>query len=339
MYGQGITRGKSAILSNPATTNQACAAILPNEHCDPYFTFKYLEYSYGRIRNLSNDGSQKNLSAGLIKGFPVPIPPLLEQKKIAKILSTWDQAIEKLEKLIELKEKRKKGSMQQLLTGKKRLSGFGKPFVYDGDFPDKWKNVKLNNYLYESKERNFDLKYSKKHVLSVSGEYGVINQIEFMGRSYAGKSVANYHVVNSGDIVYTKSPLKRNPYGIIKVNECEPGIVSTLYAVYSCNSNISGKYLEYYFQIDDNTNRYLRPLVRKGAKNDMKINNEHVLSGKLLIPSLKEQLDIVTFCELCDAELFKAKSVKTNIVKQKKGLMQKLLTGELRVNTEGVDIA
>ena len=71
--------------------------------------------------------------------------------------------------------------------------------------------------------------FGKEDVLSVSGDYGIVNQIEFQGRSFAGVSVAPYGVVGTGDVVYTKSPLKSNPYGIIKTNKGKPGIVSTLY--------------------------------------------------------------------------------------------------------------
>ena len=69
----------------------------------------------------------------------------------------------------------------------------------------------LSNYLFENTERNRDLLFDKEDVLSVSGEFGVVNQIEFQGRSFAGESVAEYHVVNTNDVVYTKSPLKANP--------------------------------------------------------------------------------------------------------------------------------
>jgi type I restriction enzyme S subunit len=69
------------------------------------------------------------------------------------------------------------------------------------------------------------LKYGKDEVLSVSGELGIVNQIEHLGRSYAGVSVHNYHVVEVGDIVYTKSQLKANPFGIIKLNKGKAGIV------------------------------------------------------------------------------------------------------------------
>lgn len=157
-------------------------------------------------------------------------------------------------------------------------------------FPNEWGDpVALNTVLTENKDRNEDLHFGKEDVLSVSGEQGIINQIDLLGRSYAGESVAAYHIVETGDVVYTKSPLKENPYGIIKRNHGVPGIVSTLYAVYHCNSPITGQYLENYFSIDTCLNNYLKPLVKRGAKNDMKVNNEDVLLGRIPLPSLQEQ--------------------------------------------------
>ena len=157
-------------------------------------------------------------------------------------------------------------------------------------FPDEWGTpVILNTVLSENKDRNEDLRFGKEDVLSVSGEQGIVNQIDLLGRSYAGKSVAPYHVVETGDVVYTKSPLKENPYGIIKQNRGAPGIVSTLYAVYHCSTPITGQYLENYFSIDTYLNNYLKPLVKRGAKNDMKVNNDEVLLGRIPLPSLQEQ--------------------------------------------------
>ena len=102
-----------------------------------------------------------------------------------------------------------------------------KPLVRFPEFNNPWEHKKLSDCLVESKKLNINLVFGKDQVLSVSGEYGIVNQIEHMGRSYAGESVHNYHVVELGDIVYTKSPLKANPYGIIKLNTGKPGIVST----------------------------------------------------------------------------------------------------------------
>ena len=107
--------------------------------------------------------------------------------------------------------------------------------------------------------------------MSVSGDYGIVNQIEFQGRSFAGASVSNYGVVQTGNVVYTKSPLNSNPYGIIKTNKGKPGIVSTLYAVYHPKENAFSDFIQVYFEQHARMNNYMHPLVNKGAKNDMKV--------------------------------------------------------------------
>ena len=161
-------------------------------------------------------------------------------------------------------------------------------------------------------------------MLSVSGDFGIVNQIEFQGRSFAGVSVHNYGVVKKGDVVYTKSPLKSNPYGIIKVNKGKPGIVSTLYAVYNCTKNGYGEFIEYYFQLDANTNRYLRPLVHKGAKNDMKINDSRVLIDPVLFPSYEEQQKIANYLSGLDTKIEGVENEITQTQTFKKGLLQQM---------------
>lgn len=160
---------------------------------------------------------------------------------------------------------------------------------------------------------------------------GIVNQIEHLGRSYAGASVHNYHVVETGDIVYTKSPLKANPFGIIKLNKGKAGIVSTLYAVYKVNNKTCyGPWLDYYFSLDANTNRYLRPLVKKGAKNDMKINNAYVLHDRIFAPSIPEQKRIAAFLSVVERKIAELRQKKTLLEQYKKGVMQKLFSQELR---------
>ena len=145
------------------------------------------------------------------------------------------------------------------------------------------------DYLEVSSEKNRDNRFTKDDVLSVSGEYGIVNQIEFQGRSYAGASVSNYGVVENGDVVYTKSPLKSNPYGIIKTNKGIPGIVSTLYAVYKPKAITDSKFVQIYFELDSRMNYYMHPLVNKGAKNDMKVSAENALKGMVSFPKKDEQ--------------------------------------------------
>ena len=117
------------------------------------------------------------------------------------------------------------------------------PRIRFGEFGGAWNKVKLNKLLKHSRSKNKDLKFDKSQVLSVAAEAGVVNQIEYHGRSYAGVSVAPYGIALHGQMVYTKSPLKAYPYGIIKLNEGEDGVVSTLYAIYSVLPTADGTFL------------------------------------------------------------------------------------------------
>jgi type I restriction enzyme S subunit len=214
-----------------------------------------------------------------------------------------------------------------------------KPLVRFPEFKDAWEHKRLNELLSEAKKRNEDLKYGKDEVLSVSGELGIVNQIEHLGRSYAGVSVHQYHVVEVGDIVYTKSPLKANPFGIIKLNKGKAGIVSTLYAVYKVNQKTAyGPFIDYYFSLDANTNRYLRPLVKKGAKNDMKINNAYVLNDRIFAPTIPEQKRIASFFKILDDKITLLTKKKTVLQNYKSTVVQKLFSKEIRFkNDEGKD--
>ena len=141
------------------------------------------------------------------------------------------------------------------------------PRIRFPEFTKEWEYKSLNHYLAESKKLNTDLKYDKSQVLSVSGELGIVNQIEHLGRSYAGESVHNYGVVEKGDIVYTKSPLKANPFGIIKLNKRKPGIVSTLYAVYKVESkNATGEFLDKLLFFRCKHQPLLTPIGAQGSK-------------------------------------------------------------------------
>ena len=163
-----------------------------------------------------------------------------------------------------------------------------------------WEQRKLNEYLETSREKNESCHFGKDDVLSVSGDYGIVNQIEFQGRSYAGTSVVNYGVVHKGDVVYTKSPLRINPYGIIKTNRGNDGIVSTLYAVYHPTEKTHPDFVQVYFEQNARMNNYMAPLVSKGAKNDMKVSAENALKGAVTFPGLKEQEVIASYFSQLD---------------------------------------
>lgn len=113
--------------------------------------------------------------------------------------------------------------------------------------------------------------------------------------------MSNYGVVHTGDVVYTKSPLKANPYGIIKANKGKPGIVSVLYGVYHTRENANADFIQMYFEQDARLNNYLRPLVNKGAKNTLLISDTDALEGEVcLAPTFDEQKAIGQFFDSLD---------------------------------------
>lgn len=198
------------------------------------------------------------------------------------------------------------------------------PSIRFNDFSDEWEEKQLNNFIEPSYETNKDNKFTKDDVLSVSGEEGIVNQIEFKGRSFAGEFVDNYGVVNTGYIVYTKSPLKLNPYGIIKTNKGKPGIVSTLYAIYKPINNTYPDFVQEYFGCDQRLNKYLVKLVNKGAKNDMKVSSEEAISGLVSFPNRDEQIKLSIFFNYITKLIFSTQEKLEKAIILKKSMLEKM---------------
>lgn len=248
------------------------------------------------------------------------VPVYKEQEAIGTFFGSLDNLINFYQRKLELLKDMKKSLLQKMFP----KDGANVPEIRFAGFTDAWEQRRLNEYLTTSKLKNRDERFGKEDVLSVSGDFGIVNQIEFQGRSFAGASVAPYGIVETGDVVYTKSPLKSNPFGIIKTNKGQAGIVSTLYAVYKPNNNVDSKFVERYFENDQRLNRYLKPLVNKGAKNDMKVSDDNALIGTVVFPvevdeqrkisSLFNQLD--NLISLHQRELNSLKNLKKSLLQQ-----------------------
>ncbi|MBH1959922.1 MAG: restriction endonuclease subunit S, partial [Flavobacteriia bacterium] len=194
----------------------------------------------------------------------------------------------------------------------------------DKDF-QKWEKKRLTEISKEHLNKNQGNLYSE--VFSVSKHKGVINQIEHLGRSFSAKDIAHYKVVYPGDLVYTKSPTSEFPFGIIKQNRTgRTGVVSPLYCVFTPETFELGYLLHEYFNSPVNTYNYLNPLVQKGAKNTMNINNETFLNGaKLLIPIDKiEQTSIYTTLSLLADKIDVEEKILIKYESQKKYLLANL---------------
>ena len=197
---------------------------------------------------------------------------LSEQKKIAHFLTLLDERIATQNKIIEKYE-----SLIQAIIYQKKVAGIRK-----GD----WQKTELSNVLKERIEKN-----TNGHIIcSVSVSKGVVNQIEYLGRSFAAKETLHYNVVKYGDIVYTKSPTGDFPYGIVKRSYIKDDVaVSPLYGVYMPVNDYIGVILHFYFMQPSNTFNYLHPLIQKGAKNTINITNERFLKNSIPLPKTKNE--------------------------------------------------
>ncbi|KPK90625.1 MAG: hypothetical protein AMJ88_15740 [Anaerolineae bacterium SM23_ 63] len=250
----------------------------------------------------------------------MPLPPLPEQKKIAEILSSWDRAVEQVNKLIEIKQRLKKGLMQQLLTGRLRLPKFGKPVQKKGELPDGWHTCKLGAYFKERRETNPNLP-----LLSITSDRGVIPRDEVERKDTSNADKSNYKRIAVGDIGYNTMRMWQ---GVSSVSGLE-GIVSPAYTICTPREGYSSKYFGYLFKYTPMIHLFYR--FSQGLVSDTLSLKFYLFSQiKIRVPSEAEQIQIVKVLYNCDKEIDLLRQKKEALREQKKGLMQKLLTGEIR---------
>ena len=327
MYGQGKTRGQVAKLGIEASTNQACAALQLHEGFDVDYYYQYLMSQYENIRELANSGGQQNLSGGIVKSINIPIPPLLEQQKIAKILSTWDKAISTTERLIENSTQQKKALMQQLLTGKKRLlDDEGKAF--EGEFNQCRLNELVNidkKSLGKNTPENYEFEYISLSdvstgTISKSLERHVFNSAPSRAR----------RIVKENDLLLAK--VRPNLKGFAKARKEHDGFVaSTGFAVLSAKKDVSNDYV-YHYLFSHHLTGQINALVV--GSNYPAINSSDVGSLKILYPTLDEQQKIATVLSNADREIELLEQQLADLQQEKKALMQQLLTGKKRVKLD-----
>lgn len=274
---------------------------------------------YGRRYFLTCAKQTTNLAsinATQLREFPVLLPPMNQQEEIAKLIGCWDCAIEQIENLISAKVDTKRGLMQQLLSGRKRFKEFN---------GQKWKNAHLGDVAIESELRN-NGKLTDKSLYAVTKAYGMIP----MKETVQGESVERCKVVSKDWFAY--NPMRLNIGSIAKWNGEEDVMVSPDYVVFRCDeTRLDPDYLNHYRR----SHRWAK-FVEKAGDGSVRIRIwfSHLAELKLLLPALPEQRRIAAMLNACDHELDLLREQLTELKNQKKGLMQKLLTGQIRVKID-----
>lgn len=272
---------------------------------------------------------QKDLSKVLVM-----VPPLPEQKAIADLLSTWDEAIDKTERLIQAKEKQLRQMSRWLLFGHKRL-GSKQSELVDGLFfryPSDWRLSKIGKVAKEIALRNEE---SEKTVLSCSKYDGFVNSLDYFGKQVFSNDTSNYKVIKKGQFGYPSNHIEEGSIGLLE--HCEIGILSPIYVVFEAKKEkVHPPYLfkllktdiyRHIFQVSTSSSVDRRGSLRWGDFSKIKV----------LLPTLEEQKQITETLSAAQYEIDLLKQLAEKYKTQKRGLMQKMLTGEWRVMSDVVE--
>ncbi|MGI3477040.1 restriction endonuclease subunit S [Providencia stuartii] len=340
MIGQGKTRGQVALLTFEATTNQNCAAIIFNDDQEPAFYFNFLLSQYEKIRGMSNSAGQSNLSGALVKLITVPVPPLPEQKKIAKILSTWDNAIATTEKLIATSQQQKKALMQQLLTGKKRLVNPDTGKVFDGE----WENKYLNDFAkvivspVDKKTVAGEIPVELCNYTDVYYNTHITKKISFM-KATAKQSEIEKFKLHIDDVVITKDSETPGDIAVpALVSEDLNGVVCGYHlAIVRTKKKIAeGAYINYLFSMPK-ARYYFFTLATGATRFGLSLGG--INKAHFTLPPVDEQRKIASVLTAADKEIEFLEAKLAHLKEEKKALMQQLLTGKRRVKVSETEAA
>ena len=262
-------------------------------------------YRYLATRDQFAGGGVQNLNVQMVKDYPIPVPPLLEQKKIAQILSTWDQAISATEELLENSQKQKKALMQQLLTGKKRLLDEN-----GGEFSDEWQRIELGLLLDYQQPTPYLVEST---AYSDSYETPVLTAGKTFILGYTNESSGIYQdqlpVIIFDDFTtdskYVNFPFKAK---------------SSAMKILTAKKGVSIKFVFEAMQM-------LQFTVGGHQRHWISIFSNLVIP----LPNKKEQQQIEEVLSLADQEIETLQKKLDCLQQEKKALMQQLLTGKKRV--------
>ena len=231
-----------------------------------------------KVLSLSRSNIQKTSVS-----YPIEVK---EQKFIANYFSQLDRLITLHQRKHDKLQILKKAMLEKMFP----KNGSSVPEIRFKGFTDAWEQRKLSELLYLSSERN-NGSYTRDDVLAASLGTELQKKHIYFGLRATDESVKNYKVVLPNDVIYTKSPIKGFPNGIIRTSKGENGIVPTLYCVYHSVDVINPSIIQAYFESKERLDAYLVPLVNIGARNNVNITDKEFLDGSLCIPKDKAEQD------------------------------------------------
>lgn len=263
--------------------------------------------------------NQASISTSDLKRVKIAVPPLAEQRKIAEVLGVWDEAIEKQARLIEKLALRKRALMQRLLSAKLRLPGFSKP----------WKEHKIADLFSLINDTND----RQEHIpMTISAKSGFISQKDKFDRVIAGDSLHRYILLKKGDFAYNKGNSNLYEMGCIYHLNEESALVPFVYICFRSKGSVNIDFYSHFF-INHGLDRQLKKIITSGARGDglLNVDKKDFFALNVPYPTIEEQTAIAEVLTAADREIELAKEKLERLRRQKRGLMQQLLTGKKRV--------
>lgn len=311
--------GRSIIYNVDVAINQDLKALFPKKELDTTFLYYWFERNKDFIDSLGNGSTVKGISLSELRSLSFTLPPLPEQQKIAVILSKWDELIETQTQLINTKEKQKTSLMQKLLTGEVRFPGF----------EDEWETVELgkvgqviNGLTYSPDDIH------EEGVLVLRSSNVQKRRLAFKDNVYVNVEEGKFNAVQENDILICVRNGSQDLIGknaiIDKANEGVAfGAFMTIYR---------SVYNPFFFHLFD-TPIYNKEVYKNLGATINSINGSDLKKFKMPFPGVEEQKKITSLLDSMDKEVASLSEELESLKLQKKGLMQQLLTGKIRVKT------
>ncbi|MDO0877410.1 restriction endonuclease subunit S [Anoxybacillus gonensis] len=330
--------GDVNIAQEMSAIGRGLSAIRPT-NVEKMFLFYFLQHFKPKWATLQQGSTFEAINKNDLSNLEIPTPPLREQRKIAAILSSVDEAIEKTEAIIEQTEKVKKGLMQQLLTKGIGHTKFKKTEI--GEIPEAWAVEELSNLTLKIQDGNYGNDYPKENEFLSQGvpfltsaAIGNTNSIDHKKVKYISfekhELLRKAHI-KTKDILFTNRGANVGAVAIVSERYNNANIGPQLTLIRSNPDRVHYVYLYYYFQTS-----YIKKEIRKhdsgSAMNFFSIGTTKKF--KIVVPPLEEQLKISEVLQTIDKKIIMEKRKLSELQDIKAGLMQVLLTGKVRVKVD-----
>lgn len=310
--------GKSTILGDEMAVSQHFIAW----RCDPVqlhpeYLYQWLQSHKREFERMAVGSTVKTIGLGYFEKLKILLPPIDAQRIMATILGAWDSTIEKTEQLIASKERYFLALVRQLIVKRETSE-------------KSWQRARICE-ISDRVQRRSD---GREHpLLTISSSSGFIRQEEKYRRHMAGESAKTYTLLRAGEFSYNKGNSLRYEFGcIFQLEEYEVALVPSVYVSFRLHDSVCAAYMRHLFATD-----YLKPqlraLVKTGVRNNglLNIRPDEFMGTTVPLPPREEQQRIASALDAAQMEISLLKEQVAALRDQKRGLMQKLLTGQWRI--------